>query len=340
MIKYFCTLATLCSFHYSFAQMSAEDYEIIEKKCNKASLAVAESSYKKSVVLFETQRNSADFEELYKTMIDSKCDLYKPVFFRYWTEHKDMSDYAFEKYFLNKPENYAVFLKGLYADKYYDEFEMRDNSFVSLLKYLYTVSPKDFEDYMDKVFADTGTLGHNHYQVLSFLKQEKLTEKYREKLFGYARMKNAHFLDIITFLFFSLEDMKPMAGLLEETQDYWNTLDNFRRAGYYQLLKKYALTFKNTNPQFELDAEYHTKINFEKAIGDLRNKGAIGDNPTIYSYSEIHNYPKGELIPTLQKLEKENKIDIIRLPLSANEIEGFKREYHISNPDGILILSL
>lgn len=339
MIKYFCASVFLSFPFYSFAQISAKDYEIIEKKCNKISYAIAESSYKKSVLLFETKRESADFEELYRTMIDSKCDLYKPIFFKYWTEYKDMSDYAFEKYFLNKPENYAVFLKGLYTDRYYDEIEMRDHSFVSLLKYLYSVSPKDFENYMDRVFADNGILSSGFTYIFSFLIEEKMVEQYRDRLITYALNTNGHFENIITFLYFNSQDRKPFVELLEKTQNHWSRLDNYRIKSYFTFLKNINLPFKNTNPDFNVDDEFNIKINFEKVIGDLQRKGAIGENPSIHAFTDFHPYEKGQLIPTLRKMEQENKIHFLR-NATDKEIEWYKRQENISNPDGILILTL
>lgn len=320
------------------AQMSEKDYEIIETKCSKNSYLVAESSYKKSALL-KAKNNFTDFEELYRTLIDSKCNLYKPILIRYWGEHKNMSDYVFENYFLNKPENYKDFIKGIYTDNYYTEQEMNEYSFSSLLKYLYSVSPKDLEDYMNVVFSNDEKIGSTFPSFFYFLEQEKLIEKYKGNLLQYVLYKKQNFTALVTFLFTYLKNTKPLAEVLEKTQDHWNRLDNSRRTGYYYFLKRDHLLLKNNNPDFELDKDYTTKINFEKVINDLKAQGLIGNNPIIYVFSKIQPYEKGQLIPTLKKMEAEYKIDIFQA-LTLKEFKEFNRVNDINNPDGVLYVSL
>lgn len=335
----FCSLSFLI-FNSIFisAQISEKDYEIIETKCSKNSYLVAESSYKKSALL-KAKNNFTDFEELYRTLLDSKCNLYKPILIRYWSEHKTMSDDVFENYFLNKPENYKDFIKGFYTDNYYTEQEMNEYSFISLLKYLYSVSPKDMEDYMTVVFSNDEKISSTFLYFFDFLQQEKLTEKYKGNLFQYVLYKKLNFTALITFLFTYLKDTKPVAEVLEKTQDHWNRLDNSRRTGYYYFLKRDRLLFKNNNPDFELDKDYTTKINFEKVINDLKAQGLIGNNPVIYAFSKIQSYEKGQLIPTLQKMEAEYKIDLFQA-LTPKEVKEFNRLNDINNPDGVLYISL
>lgn len=193
----FCSLSFII-FNSIFlsAQINEKEYKIIETKCSKNSYLIAESAYKKSAFL-KAKNNFTDFEELYRTLLDSKCNLYKPILIRYWSEHKNMSDYVFENYFLNKPENYKDFIKGIYTDNYYTEQEMNEYSFISLLKYLYSVSPKDMEDYMNVVFSNDGKISSTFIDFFDFLKQEKLLEKYKGNLLQYVLYKKQNFVALI-----------------------------------------------------------------------------------------------------------------------------------------------
>jgi len=320
-----------------------KDYKILNA-CNKNSYTYAEKLYKKVTEDADRNQKYVDEEEFYDIICDSKCSLYTPIILKYWSDRRFISKESFEKYFVKRPENYPTFLKGLFVNLPYND--PYDNlPYEALMEYVYRISPADFDRHMDSLLTTDDLYGAKFVEMMTFLRDKKLTESYKKTLFSYVekctpQQKNIFKMHRIIFdLLQNTEDKQAVLRLLEKTQDCWESIEENNRLSFYGLLWNYKLDYQTKNPYFRLNKYFNTLFNFEPYLSDKQKNKIVGKNPTVLDGNMNKlQYKEGELIDRMNEIAKDSQIYYIYVADQKATAE-IKKLYGIENPDGIIIYS-
>lgn len=212
-------LLSFLNFFIAFCQTGDEDIDVIENKCNKQSLLYAQKLYEKALAKGLEYNTIPNIDEIYRVITkNNNCVIYKPLIFRIWTEQKYINRKAFEKYFLNNPNNYDTFKKGLFINQLFVPDINDDGLSKEIMQFVYSYSKEDFRRLVsESLSSDPQKMGSITFPVLFFLRDKKLFGDYQDIIFDAARKENVFFDLIIQLLFKSFDDKEAIKNLLIET---------------------------------------------------------------------------------------------------------------------------